>query len=61
MQLCELWGVGGYEKGVRQYIEQLVAPYADEMITDAIGNLIVLKKGCGGPGNLHGCTRPAGI
>ena len=48
-ELTQLWGVAGYEKQVRLYIEEKAAPYADEMITDAIGNLIVLKKGCGGP------------
>lgn len=47
-ELTQLWGVAGYEKLVRLYIEEKAAPYADEMLTDAIGNLIVLKKGCGG-------------
>lgn len=44
-ELTQLWGVAGYEKEVRAYIEKEAAPYADEMITDAVGNLIVLKKG----------------
>lgn len=48
-KLTQLWGVAGYEKEVRKAIEEEVAPYADEMITDAIGSLIVLKKGKGGP------------
>lgn len=48
-ELTQLWGVAGYEKEVRNYIEKEAAPYADEMIRDAIGNLIVLKKGVGGP------------
>ncbi len=48
-ELTQLWGVAGYEKEVRNYIEKEAAPYADEMIRDAIGNLIVLKKGTGGP------------
>ena len=47
-ELTQLWGVAGYEKEVRKYIEEKAAPYADEMTTDAIGNLIVLKKGTGG-------------
>ena len=47
-ELCELWGVGGYEKDVRKYIAKIVEPYADEMLTDPMGNLIVLKKGRGG-------------
>ena len=29
-ELTQLWGVAGYEKPVRQYIEKIVAPYADE-------------------------------
>ncbi len=44
-ELTQLWGVAGYEKEVRAYIEKEAAPYADEMMTDAVGNLIVLKKG----------------
>lgn len=47
-ELTQLWGVSGYEKEVRYYIEEKAAPYADEIMTDAIGNLIVLKKGKGG-------------
>lgn len=47
-ELCELWGVGGYEKEVRKTIRKIVEPYADEIVTDAMGNLIVLKKGIGG-------------
>lgn len=47
-ELTQLWGVSGYEKEVRHYIEEKAAPYADEIMTDAIGNLIVLKKGKGG-------------
>jgi endoglucanase len=47
-ELTQLWGVSGYEREVRAFIEKEAAPYADEMLTDAIGNLIVLKKGTGG-------------
>ena len=47
-KLTQLWGVAGYEKEVREAIKEEVEAYADEMITDAIGNLIVLKKGKGG-------------
>lgn len=46
--LTQMWGVAGYEKEVRNYIEKIVEPYADEIIKDAVGNLIVLKKGTGG-------------
>ena len=44
-ELTQLMGVSGFEKNVRERIEQEAKPYADEMYTDAIGNLIVLKKG----------------
>lgn len=44
-QLCELDGVAGYEDEVRAFIEQQAKPYADEMLVDAIGNLLVFKKG----------------
>ena len=44
-QLCALDGVPGYEDEVREFIEKEVKPYADEMIVDAVGNLLVFKKG----------------
>lgn len=47
-ELTQLWGVAGFEKEVRQYIERAAAPYADELITDAVGNLIACKRGTGG-------------
>ena len=47
-ELTQLMGVSGFEKNVRERIEQEAKPYADEIYTDAIGNLIVLKKGNGG-------------
>ena len=45
--LCGLWGVSGYEKIVSDYIIEQVRGYADEIVRDAIGNLIVLKRGSG--------------
>lgn len=47
-KLTQAQGIAGFEKEVRKLIEEEAAPYADEMMTDAIGNLIVLKKGTGG-------------
>ena len=44
-QLCALDGVPGYEDEVREFIEKEVKAYADEMIVDAVGNLLVFKKG----------------
>ncbi|MGM9638523.1 MAG: M42 family metallopeptidase [Butyricicoccaceae bacterium] len=43
--LCACDGVAGYEDEVRQAIENLAAPHADQMMTDALGNLLVFKKG----------------
>lgn len=43
--LCYLSGVSGFEDEVREYILERVMPYADEIMTDAMGNLIVVKKG----------------
>lgn len=44
-QLCELKGVSGDEESVRDFIIAQVTPYADSVITDAMGNVIVEKKG----------------
>ncbi|MGI5984887.1 MAG: M42 family metallopeptidase [Clostridiales bacterium] len=43
--LCYLSGASGYEDEVRDYILERVMPYSDGIITDAMGNLIVTKKG----------------
>lgn len=40
-------GPSGDEGGVRAKIEELARPFADEVITDTLGNLIVHKKGPG--------------
>lgn len=45
--LAEAFGPSGCEKGVREVIADLVRPYADEVTTDVMGNLIVHKKGPG--------------
>lgn len=47
VKLTQTWGVSGREKLVRALIRDEVRPYADEMLTDALGNLIVLKRGTG--------------
>ena len=46
-ELTQVWGVAGREKKVREIIKREVTPYADEILTDALGNLIVHKKGSG--------------
>ena len=45
--LSQTHGPSGDEGGVRAKIEELARPYADEIITDTLGNLIVHKKGAG--------------
>lgn len=49
-QLTMATGLSGYEAGARSVIQQAWQPLADEFRTDALGNLIALKRG----------TRPAG-
>ncbi len=46
-ELTEAFGVSGYEKEIRELIKEKVKEYADEITVDALGNLIVLKKGSG--------------
>ena len=43
--LCCLEGVTGGEDEVRDYILERAMPHADEICTDALGNLMVFKKG----------------
>lgn len=44
-RLCNADGTSGCEREVRELIKSEVSAYADEMITDSMGNLLVLKKG----------------
>jgi len=43
--LCRLDGVSGSEDEVREYILNRVKKHTDDISTDALGNLIVFKKG----------------
>lgn len=43
--LTGLAGISGREAPVRQFLQKQLAPYADEIRTDKLGNLIVYKKG----------------
>ena len=43
--LCALNGVSGDEDAVRDYLRTQAEPYADSIRTDALGNLIVFKRG----------------
>lgn len=49
--LCLLSGVSSFEDEVRNYIKERVSPYADSVRVDAMGNLIVFKKGKKSTGN----------
>lgn len=46
-ELTQLFGPSGYESQVREFIKDKAASYADEVVEDAIGNLILVKKGYG--------------
>ena len=46
-ELTQAFGVSGYEKEIREIIKEKVKDYADEVSVDALGNLIVFKKGSG--------------
>lgn len=46
-KLVEAYGPSGFEDHLRALIEEEVAPHADEVRVDAMGNLIALKKGVG--------------
>lgn len=44
-ELTQAWGVAGRERAVRAIIRREIEGYADEVFTDAIGNLIAVKRG----------------
>lgn len=44
-ELCEIDGVSGNEGAVRKYILGKIEPYADEIQTDSMGNIIAKKCG----------------
>lgn len=46
--LSNAFGVSGFEDDVRRMVEALVAPWADDVRTDVLGNLLVTRRG--GPG-----------
>lgn len=50
-QLCALNGVSSWEDEVRDFIVEQVRPYADSIRVDALGNLIVFKRGKVSSGN----------
>lgn len=46
-KLTEAYGPSGREEGIRDTIKKMIESYADEIIVDTLGNLIVRKKGPG--------------
>lgn len=46
-KLTQAFGPSGYEREVRELIKAEVKDYADDISTDALGNLIVFKRGTG--------------
>jgi len=45
--LCEAYGATGHEGCVANVIRGMIEPYVDEIRTDALGNLIAVKRGGG--------------
>lgn len=43
--ICQTFGPSGREKQVLDRIQQEVQPYADQIVFDGLGSLLVLKKG----------------
>lgn len=48
-RLCEVPGIAGKEDAVRALVRDELAPLVDEVSVDALGNLIAIKRGSGGP------------
>ena len=44
-ELCALPGPSGCEDAVREFVLKKAKPFADEIRTDAIGNVMVFRKG----------------
>ncbi|WP_406657778.1 M42 family metallopeptidase [Methanolobus sp. ZRKC2] len=46
-KLSNAHGISGSEGNIKAILEEELKPYADEMMTDKMGNLVVVKKGEG--------------
>ncbi len=49
LALCRLPGPAGFESAVYDYIADYIRPFADEVRTDVLGNLMAFRR-CGVPG-----------
>lgn len=44
-EICKTPGAPGFEQAIRAHVLELVTPLVDEVSTDAMGNVIAVKKG----------------
>jgi putative aminopeptidase FrvX len=58
-QLCEARGPSGFESEVRGIASERLGEHADEVRSDALGNLIALRRGSAGAESLPGKPRPS--
>ncbi len=54
--LCTIPSVSGREDAIRGVLSRMIAPYADEVHTDALGNLIAKKTGQGNAPSVMLCA-----
>ena len=47
-KICEVPGTSGFEQRIREMVIKEVRPYVDHVETDAMGNVIAIKKGKAG-------------
>ncbi|MEY4134617.1 MAG: M42 family metallopeptidase [Saprospiraceae bacterium] len=43
--ICEVPGAPGFEQRIREFVIDQIRPYADEVSTDNLGNVIAVKRG----------------
>lgn len=44
-EICQIPGAPGFENDIRKYVIEKARPLVDELYTDALGNVIAIKKG----------------
>ncbi len=54
--LCTVPSVSGREEAIRRVLSEMITPFADEVRTDALGNLIAKKQGIGGGASVMLCA-----